>query len=84
MSRTQTSPPVPPSALAAAALADPAVHRQCEQDFIQHVQALLADDRLRIDTTRGRRPVPAVPKVVVQAGPTATCSTACPSGRRWT
>jgi hypothetical protein len=67
MSRTQTSPPVPPSALAAAALADPAVHRQCEQDFIQHVQALLADDRLRIDTTRGRRPVPAVPKVVVQA-----------------
>ena len=57
----------PPSALAAAALADPAVHRQCEQDFIQHVQALLDDDRLRIDTVRGRRPVVGLPKTVVVA-----------------
>ena len=33
----------------------PAVHRQRETDFIEHVQRLLSDDRLRIDTTRGRR-----------------------------
>ncbi len=96
-----SSPPtsaLPPSALAAAALADPAVHRQCEQDFIQHVQALLDDDRLRIDTVRGRRPVAKQPRTVARpttpwtssgswprcVGPTATCSTACRSGRRST
>jgi len=68
MSRASTTtPPPPPSALAAAALADPAVHRQCEQDFIQHVQSLLDDDRLRIDTVRGRRPVAGLPKTVTAA-----------------
>jgi hypothetical protein len=36
---------------------DPAVHRQREQQLIQHVQSLLDDDRLRVDTSRGRRPV---------------------------
>ena len=65
MSRTPTT--TPPSALAAAALAEPAVHRQCEQDFIQHVQSLLDDDRLRIDTVRGRRPVAGAPRTVVVA-----------------
>jgi hypothetical protein len=35
----------------------PSVHRQREQDFIHHVERLLEDDRLRIDTTRGRRPI---------------------------
>jgi hypothetical protein len=45
------------SALVAAALADPAVHRQIEQDFIRHVEQLLQDDRLRVDTVNGRRPV---------------------------
>lgn len=34
--------------------ADPSVHRQREQDFIRHVEQLLGDDRLRLDTTRGR------------------------------
>jgi hypothetical protein len=43
--------------LFAAALKDPAVHRQLEQSFIAHVEQLLDDDRLRIDTIRGRRPV---------------------------
>src|SRR5437764_6574308 len=38
---------------------DPSIHRQREQDFIRHVERLLEDDRLRIDTTRGRRPITA-------------------------
>ena len=61
MSPTAANPPAPPSATAAAALADPAVHRACEQDFIQHVLALLDDPRLRIDTARGRRPIAGSP-----------------------
>ncbi len=52
-----TDPTPPLSAAVAAALADPAVHRQLETDFIRHVEQLLDDDRLRVDTTRGRRPV---------------------------
>lgn len=36
---------------------DPSRHRQQERDFIAHVERLLDDDRLRVDTTRGRRPV---------------------------
>jgi len=38
---------------------DPSVHRQREQQLIQHVERLLQDDRLRIDTTLGRRPITA-------------------------
>ncbi|HZL35607.1 MAG TPA: hypothetical protein VFC78_09885 [Tepidisphaeraceae bacterium] len=38
---------------------DPSIHRHREQQIIQHVEKLLADDRLRIDTTMGRRPVTA-------------------------
>jgi hypothetical protein len=45
------------SDLVAAAMADPGVHRQMEQDFIRHVEQLLDDERLRVDTTSGRRPV---------------------------
>jgi hypothetical protein len=37
---------------------DPLTHRQSEEQMMQHVQRLLGDDRLRIDTTQGRRPVP--------------------------
>jgi hypothetical protein len=36
---------------------DPSVHQQREVDFIRHVERMLEDNRLRIDTTRGRRPV---------------------------
>lgn len=36
---------------------DPAVHRQREQRFLQHVQGLLNDDRLRVDTSVGHRAV---------------------------
>jgi hypothetical protein len=36
---------------------DPSLHRQRQELFIQHVERLLEDDRLRLDTTRGRRPV---------------------------
>jgi hypothetical protein len=62
-SDTTTSAPTT-SALVAAALADPAVHRQIEQDFIRHVEQLLSDDRLRVDTTSGRRPVAGMMKFV--------------------
>ena len=37
--------------------ADPSIHRQHEQRLIEHVERLLNDDRLRIDTTGGRRAV---------------------------
>lgn len=36
---------------------DPSAHRASERRFIEHVERLLKDERLRIDTTRGRRPV---------------------------
>src|SRR5215210_5666161 len=37
--------------------ADPNVHREHEQQFIAHVERLLDDDRLRIDTSLGNKPV---------------------------
>src|SRR5437868_1981607 len=36
---------------------DPTIHRQREQRLIEHVERLLSDDRLRIDTNNGRRAV---------------------------
>jgi hypothetical protein len=39
---------------------EPSIHRQREVDFIRHVEGLLSDDRLRVDTTRGRRPITAL------------------------
>src|SRR5437763_1246679 len=36
---------------------DPAVHQHLERQMMEHVERLLADERLRVDTTRGRRPV---------------------------
>ena len=36
---------------------DPSVHRTRERQFIEHVEKLLDDDRLRVDTTSGRRAV---------------------------
>lgn len=36
---------------------DPSVHRRREDELIAHVQGLLEDPRLRVDTSRGRRPV---------------------------
>jgi hypothetical protein len=38
---------------------DPAAHRQREQQLIEHVQRLLEDDRMRLDTKFGRRPITA-------------------------
>src|SRR4051812_17296379 len=38
---------------------DPTIHRHREQQIIQHVEKLLADEGLRVDTTQGRRPVTA-------------------------
>lgn len=36
---------------------DPSAHRQKEQELVNHVLRLLDDDRFRVDTIRGRRPV---------------------------
>jgi hypothetical protein len=36
---------------------DPTKHRDLERRFIEHVERLIGDDRLRVDTTRGRRPI---------------------------
>ena len=36
---------------------DPSIFRERERQLIQHVEKLLVDPRLRIDTTQGRRPV---------------------------
>jgi hypothetical protein len=36
---------------------DPSIHRQRQDEFIEHVRPLLEDPRLRIDTTAGRRAV---------------------------
>src|SRR4051812_32560555 len=38
---------------------DPSVHREREQQIVQHVERLLEDERLRIDTIMGRRPITA-------------------------
>ena len=38
---------------------DPAAHRQREHQLIEHVQRLLEDERLRLDTKLGRRPITA-------------------------
>src|SRR5687768_17047846 len=37
--------------------ADPLVHRERERRVVEHVERLLGDDRLRVTTTYGRRPV---------------------------
>jgi hypothetical protein len=36
---------------------DPAHHQQLERQMMEHFERLLSDERLRVDTTRGRRPV---------------------------
>ena len=36
---------------------DPSVHREREKQLISHVERLIEDERLRLDTTRGRRPI---------------------------
>ena len=44
---------------------DPTVHRQRQQQFVAHVQRLLEDERLLVDTTAGRRPATAFFRDVV-------------------
>src|SRR5690242_14983239 len=48
---------------------DPSVHRQAERQFMEHVERLLGDDRLRVDTTRGRRAVTTLFRSVKPARP---------------
>ena len=46
---------------------DPLQHQQLEQQMVQHLDRLLGDDRLRIDTTLGRRPVTAFQRAAQRA-----------------
>jgi hypothetical protein len=46
---------------------DPAAHRQRERQFIEHCERLLTDERLRVDTTTGRRPVTVFGQEVARA-----------------
>src|SRR6478752_3517046 len=46
---------------------DPIVHRQREQQILQHMEKLLNDERLRVDTTQGRRPVTAFVRDVTRS-----------------
>ncbi len=46
---------------------DPGQHQRYEQQFIAHVERLLTDDRLRLDTTRGRRTVVSLIRDVKQS-----------------
>jgi hypothetical protein len=39
--------------------ADPSTHQQREQRFVEHVKRLLDDERLRVDTVNGAKPVAA-------------------------
>ena len=36
---------------------DPTFHRDREKQFVEHVRGLLGDDRLRLETRRGVRPI---------------------------
>ena len=51
MSSSDPVSPLPPVS------PDPLVHRQREQQLVRHVERLLDDDRLRVDTVYGARPV---------------------------
>src|SRR5438045_2613278 len=57
MSNSTTTTTSTNSPAAAAMTADPAVHRAREQQLIHHVQRLLADPRLRLDTSNGVKPI---------------------------
>ena len=41
------------------ATSDPSVHRHREQQIIRHLEKLLNDERLRLDTSMGARPITA-------------------------
>src|SRR5258706_7539463 len=47
----------------------PTFRRDRERQFIEHVRTVLEDDRLRIDTTRGRRPLSTLIPYVAQGEP---------------
>src|SRR5271170_2808430 len=46
---------------------DPSVFRERERQLIQHVEKLLVDPRLRLDTTQGRRPVTSYARQVTRS-----------------
>jgi hypothetical protein len=48
---------------------DPSFYRQREKSFIEHVRALLEDDRLRLPTRRGIKPIGALMPVVFEGEP---------------
>ncbi len=46
--------------------ADPSIYRERERQYVDHVERLLSDDRLRVDTLDGRRPVVSLRRDVVK------------------
>src|SRR4051812_34253210 len=46
---------------------DPSTHRQREQKLLEHVQRLLSDDRLRVETSTGSRSVTTLIRDVVRS-----------------
>src|SRR4051812_41496965 len=45
---------------------DPTFHRDREREFFEHARRLLEDDRMRVETRFGRRPITALtPRVIV-------------------
>lgn len=45
---------------------DPSIHQARERQIVEHVKRLIADERFVVDTTAGRRPVPALrPQVTI-------------------
>ena len=49
--------------------ADPSTHRDREKQFIEHARGLLGDDRLRLETRAGRKPIAALFPLVREGEP---------------
>ena len=47
---------------------DPFAHRQAERRFIEHVDRVIDDERLRVDTNRGRKPVTSFQRTIRRSG----------------
>ena len=43
---------------------DPFEHRQAERRFIEHVDRVIDDERLRVETSKGRKPVTSFQRTV--------------------
>src|SRR5690349_11049464 len=46
---------------------EPIIHQQAEQRFLDHVERLLDDERMRVDTLRGRKPITLFQRIKTKA-----------------